>query len=49
MAWKNISIGGKLATGFGSVLLLAVISVFSWFGFKFVNAEIGQQYVLVEC
>ncbi len=40
MHWKNFSIGGKLATGFGAVLvLLAVISSFSWFGFKFVNTE----------
>ncbi|MDP3479551.1 MAG: bacteriohemerythrin [Desulfoprunum sp.] len=47
MAWKNISIGGKLATGFGSVLLLlAVISVFSWFGFKSVNAEIDNSMYL---
>lgn len=43
MGWKNLPIGGKLATGFGAVLLLlAVISVFGWFGFGIVNAEINN-------
>lgn len=43
MGWKNLSIGGKLATGFGSVLLLlAIISVYGWLSFGIVNAEIDN-------
>ncbi len=43
MSWKNLSIGGKLATGFGSqLLLLAVISVFGWLSFGIVNTEIDN-------
>jgi len=40
MSWKNLSIGKKLAAGFGSILsLLVIMSIFSWIGFQFVNTE----------
>lgn len=43
MVWKNLPIGGKLVTGFGSqLLLLAIISVFGWLSFGVVNAEIDN-------
>ncbi len=43
MGWKNLSIGGKLAAGFGSILLLlAIISVSGWLSFGIVNAEIDN-------
>lgn len=49
MNWKNLSIGGKLATGFGSVLLLLMlISVFSWFGFKSVSTEVDSRMYLAD-
>ena len=47
MAWKNIPIGGKLAIGFGLVLLfLSVISIFSWYGFHTVNEGVDQSLYL---
>ncbi len=47
MAWKNIPIGGKLAIGFGLVLLfLSVISGFSWYGFHSVNDGVEQSQYL---
>jgi methyl-accepting chemotaxis protein len=43
MRWKNLPIGGKLAAGFGAVLLLlAVISIFGWLGSGVINAEINN-------
>lgn len=48
MSWKNLSIGGKLAAGFGSILsLLAIMSVFSWLGFQFVNIESANSVQLL--
>ncbi len=47
MSWKNISIGGKLAFGFGLVLLfLSVISIFSWYGFHSVNGGVDENLYL---
>ena len=47
MSWKNIPIGGKLAIGFGLVLLfLSVISGFSWYGFHYINAGIAENLYL---
>jgi methyl-accepting chemotaxis protein len=47
MSWKNIPIGGKLGIGFGLVLLfLSIISVFSWYGFHFINGGIDENLYL---
>ncbi len=47
MFWKNIPIGGKLAIGFGLVLLfLSIISIFSWYGFHSINGGIDENLYL---
>ena len=47
MFWKNIPIAGKLAVGFGVVLLfLSIISIFSWYGFQSINIGIAENLYL---
>ena len=47
MFWKNIPIAGKLAIGFGLVLLfLSIISIFSWYGFHSIHGGIAENLYL---